>query len=61
MTSTVFITVRHCHCHSNPCHPTPSHPLQVHPKLVNFMTPVELDAPQFAAQLFSNLFGGAKK
>lgn len=32
--------------------------LQVHPKLVNFMTPVELDAPQFAAQLFSNLFGG---
>lgn len=32
---------------------------QVHNKLVNFMTPVELEAPQFAAQLFSNLFGGA--
>lgn len=32
---------------------------QVHSKLVNFMTPVELEAPQFAAQLFSNLFGGA--
>ncbi|PRW61539.1 AATF isoform X1 [Chlorella sorokiniana] len=31
----------------------------VHSKLVNFMTPVELEAPQFAAQLFSNLFGGA--
>lgn len=30
----------------------------VHPKLVSFMTPVELDAPQYAAQLFSNLFGG---
>lgn len=30
----------------------------VHEKLVNFMAPVELAAPQFAAQLFSNLFGG---
>lgn len=30
----------------------------VHPKLVNFMTPMELEAPQYAAQLFSNLFGG---
>lgn len=30
----------------------------VHPKLVNFMAPVELQAPQYAAQLFSNLFGG---
>ncbi|KAL4452760.1 hypothetical protein ABPG75_008422 [Micractinium tetrahymenae] len=30
----------------------------VHDKLVNFMAPVELAAPQFAAQLFSNLFGG---
>lgn len=30
----------------------------VHEKLVNFMTPVELAAPQYAAQLFSNLFGG---
>jgi hypothetical protein len=32
----------------------------VHEKLVNFMAPVELQAPQFAAQLFSNLFGGGK-
>lgn len=30
----------------------------VHEKLVNFMAPVELAAPQYAAQLFSNLFGG---
>ena len=30
----------------------------IHEKLVNFMTPVELEAPQFASQLFSNLFGG---
>ncbi|KAI3432718.1 hypothetical protein D9Q98_004261 [Chlorella vulgaris] len=30
----------------------------VHDKLVSFMAPVELDAPQFAPQLFSHLFGG---
>ena len=29
----------------------------VHEKLVNFMTPVELHAPQFAANIFANLFG----
>lgn len=32
----------------------------VHEKLVNFMTPVDLEAPQFAAQLFGNLFGGVR-
>ncbi|GAB4815144.1 hypothetical protein N2152v2_002190 [Parachlorella kessleri] len=32
----------------------------VHEKLVNFMTPVDQDAPVFASQLFSNLFGGPR-
>jgi protein AATF/BFR2 len=32
----------------------------VHEKLVNFTTPVEQEGPQFAAQLFSNLFGGSR-
>ena len=32
----------------------------VHEKLVNFMTPVDQDAPMFASQLFSNLFGGQR-
>lgn len=32
----------------------------IHDKLVNFTTPVELEAPQFASQLFSNLFGGKR-
>lgn len=30
----------------------------VHEKLVNFMTPVELDSPLYASNLFANLFGG---
>ena len=30
----------------------------VHEKLVNFLTPVDLQPPQFASQLMSNLFGG---
>jgi protein AATF/BFR2 len=30
----------------------------IHEKLVNFVTPVELDAPQFASNIFNNLFGG---
>ena len=33
----------------------------VHEKLVNFMTPVELKAPQYASNLFANLFGGGGK
>lgn len=32
----------------------------IHEKLVNFMAPVELEAPQYASQLFSNLFGGGR-
>lgn len=31
----------------------------IHEKLVNFMAPVELEAPLYAANVFSNLFGGA--
>jgi protein AATF/BFR2 len=30
----------------------------VHDKLVNFTAPVELSAPQFASNVFANLFGG---
>ena len=30
----------------------------VHEKLINFVAPVELAAPQFAANVFANLFGG---
>jgi protein AATF/BFR2 len=30
----------------------------IHEKLVNFATPVELQAPQFAPNVFANLFGG---
>ena len=30
----------------------------VHEKLINFVAPVELAAPQFAAGVFANLFGG---
>ena len=33
----------------------------VHEKLANFMAPQELEAPQFAAQLFTNLFGGGAR
>lgn len=33
----------------------------VHDKLVGFMAPLELEAPRYAAQLFSNLFGGGGK
>lgn len=29
----------------------------IHEKLVNFMTPIELHAPQFAPNVFANLFG----
>ena len=31
----------------------------IHEKLANFMAPVELNAPQFASNIFANLFGGA--
>ena len=31
----------------------------IHEKLVNFMAPTELQAPQYASNIFANLFGGA--
>jgi len=33
----------------------------IHEKLVNFMTPVELEAPVYATNVFANLFGGATR
>jgi protein AATF/BFR2 len=30
----------------------------VHEKLVNFMAPVENDAPEYLSNIFANLFGG---